>query len=146
MFPKFISNQGVFRKIEVQFFEVLLTVTTMPSVKVQNFQNPELKKFKFSNSQYAYKILALSSLNGQLFQDKLKINQRFCGWLSMLEIEILLLLIQCQWTLTSMPRISLKILKSSKVFKTFTHSILMHLLMQRDISLNVKKLWQITLG
>ena len=35
-------------------------------VKVQNFQNPELKKTKSKKMQYAYKISNLSSLNGQM--------------------------------------------------------------------------------
>ena len=35
---------------------------------------PELLKFKSLNLQYAYKILTISSLNGPLSLDKLKIN------------------------------------------------------------------------
>ena len=45
-------------------------------VKVQNFKNPELSKFKSLNLLYAYKVLTISSLNGQLPKDELEINQR----------------------------------------------------------------------
>ena len=35
-------------------------------VKVQNFENPELKKFRSQNKHYAYQISTIFSLNGQL--------------------------------------------------------------------------------
>ena len=45
-------------------------------VKVQNFKNPELSKFKSQNLLYAYKVLTISSLNDQLPKYEQKINQR----------------------------------------------------------------------
>ena len=45
-------------------------------VKVQNFKKPELSNFKTLNLLYAYKVLTISSLNGQLPKDEQKINQR----------------------------------------------------------------------
>ena len=44
----------------------------IPWVKVQNFQNPELEKFKFYNLQNAWKIVTISSLNGQMASNTLK--------------------------------------------------------------------------
>ena len=43
---------------------------------VQNFKNPELSKFKSYNLLYAYIVLKILSLNGQLSKEELKINQR----------------------------------------------------------------------
>ena len=45
-------------------------------VKVQNLQNPELLKLQSLTLLYAYLIFTISSFNGQLSLDRLKINQR----------------------------------------------------------------------
>ena len=45
-------------------------------VKIQNFQNRELEKFKFNNLQYAWKIVTISNLNGQMASDKLIIIEK----------------------------------------------------------------------
>ena len=61
-------------------------------MKVQNFQNPELEKFKTQNLHYAYNTTKNIKLTGQMSFNKLKINQRshnnlpnsvIWGWLSM---------------------------------------------------------------
>ena len=73
------------------FFSVRSQWSVISWVNIQNFKNPEPSKFKSQNLLYAYKVLTISSLNGQLPKDELKINKRtyqnlpnsgFWGWLS----------------------------------------------------------------
>ena len=45
-------------------------------VKVRNFKNPELSKFKILKLAVCLLVLTMSSVNGQLPKDELKTNQR----------------------------------------------------------------------
>ena len=66
IFSKENPGNRVLRKIVAYVF------LTVPWVKVQNFQNPELMKFIFYNLQYLYlQNINISSLNGLLSLDKL---------------------------------------------------------------------------
>ena len=71
-----VAIKVLFSSLE-QTLRLETSIPLNPWVKVQNFKNPELTNIKSSNLLYAFKIvLTMSSLNGQLPKDKLKINQR----------------------------------------------------------------------
>ena len=56
--------------------QTLIACSDKTMFESSNFNNPELSKFKSKNLLYACKVLIISSLNGQLSTEELKINQR----------------------------------------------------------------------
>ena len=86
--------------------------TTMLWVKVQNFQNPELLKIKPQNLHHAYKY--------QQFQ-VLMVN---CLWINLNQIKeaIRICLIQ-DFGAAFLWKVSLKILNSGMILKTFPHAM-----------------------
>ena len=82
---------GVFFVYYIRRSQTLIACSDKTMFESSNFNNPELSKFKSKNLLYACKVLIISSLNGQLSTEELKINQRsylnlpnsvFLGWLS----------------------------------------------------------------